>query len=779
MCIRDSAEYMGYKQDQYLPHWFYISFKVYRTWREQTFGPRRLIKRTPLHLPKLKESLESPCESTCSAKYQQPLSTPTIYPLCHQASSTSVSPLNRLRGSKKKYLHKTLSLIDRSGSNASLGADDSLVIKKENYEKKLGRLLEENRPLEDKELQKTIKAIYEIKHEQRKRRSSRFQGSESQGPSNRGSFLNSSMVSRALSIDSRHNREDLSPNPPVKSSFARSAVRENSSGRDRWDSSGFSMLRGRTLNSEHRGSGGFVLSELPLSKPLTPSEPERNRQGAQGEDSLERGLNTMNDNSSSPSRNPLKNLLKGRASHFAPPGEFSLAAAIIKVEEREGISSKNSVRTPAFVAHSSVKEGESDGGYNNNDIHEIEGETKKPDNFVAKLGLTRKSTIIKEGSLLESIAEGSGSIDRNDVEGESVAANPLSGLIGKLRARPPALAIAKRDSQKETDREKEREKVEVANEPAVKEPAKTSKNDEAPPSPTKQFDDRRKSTFSALKPKTKKEGGSALGGFLEKLREANSKMTEEEKGERGTGAGDAKKEIMSPTKIKLHDTLVHAESNIIEFDGELSKEKKEKLKQLLYLFLNEAEYNRQARIYCIMTICVIITDIILLVVESDPNYDLPSIRASYNAFTILLFGPEMIARIAVHNAFTETWKEFLAKGYNFVDLIALFVQSVEVAFFLLGEHIHPLIKFLRVTSALRIIRIFKLSTFGRGVPIMIQGLRESSQALGILLFFTLICLVLISTLLYFVENIIYDIDSFENHGSFAQPTAQTGQLHQI
>eukprot|EP01016_Furgasonia_blochmanni_P037560 TRINITY_DN4438_c0_g1_i5.p1 TRINITY_DN4438_c0_g1~~TRINITY_DN4438_c0_g1_i5.p1 ORF type:complete len:422 (+),score=71.00 TRINITY_DN4438_c0_g1_i5:823-2088(+) len=252
-------------------------------------------------------------------------------------------------------------------------------------------------------------------------------------------------------------------------------------------------------------------------------------------------------------------------------------------------------------------------------------------------------------------------------------------------------------------------------------------------------------------------------------------MTEEEKGERGTGAGDAKKEIMSPTKIKLHDTLVHAESNIIEFDGELSKEKKEKLKQLLYLFLNEAEYNRQARIYCIMTICVIITDIILLVVESDPNYDLPSIRASYNAFTILLFGPEMIARIAVHNAFTETWKEFLAKGYNFVDLIALFVQSVEVAFFLLGEHIHPLIKFLRVTSALRIIRIFKLSTFGRGVPIMIQGLRESSQALGILLFFTLICLVLISTLLYFVENIIYDIDSFENHGSFAKiediPTA--------
>ena len=49
------------------------------------------------------------------------------------------------------------------------------------------------------------------------------------------------------------------------------------------------------------------------------------------------------------------------------------------------------------------------------------------------------------------------------------------------------------------------------------------------------------------------------------------------------------------------------------------------------------------------------------------------------------------------------------------------------------------VKIFRMLIVLRLVRIFKFSTFQKGMNILLRGLSESFQALSLLLFFTMIC----------------------------------------
>ena len=50
------------------------------------------------------------------------------------------------------------------------------------------------------------------------------------------------------------------------------------------------------------------------------------------------------------------------------------------------------------------------------------------------------------------------------------------------------------------------------------------------------------------------------------------------------------------------------------------------------------------------------------------------------------------------------------------------------------------VKIFRMLIVLRLVRIFKFSTFQKGMNILLRGLSESFQALSLLLFFTMICI---------------------------------------
>lgn len=89
-------------------------------------------------------------------------------------------------------------------------------------------------------------------------------------------------------------------------------------------------------------------------------------------------------------------------------------------------------------------------------------------------------------------------------------------------------------------------------------------------------------------------------------------------------------------------------------------------------------------------------------------------------------------------------------------------SAIENVLFLTGININDRIKILRMLIVLRLIRIFKYQTFSKGINILIRGLSESLQALSLLLFFTIICVILISSFMYFAEKELLEDAQIQN-----------------
>ena len=63
--------------------------------------------------------------------------------------------------------------------------------------------------------------------------------------------------------------------------------------------------------------------------------------------------------------------------------------------------------------------------------------------------------------------------------------------------------------------------------------------------------------------------------------------------------------------------------------------------------------------------------------------------------------------------------------YNFCDILALNYSIFEIAFFLGEVFLDQRIKVLRIFVISRLIRVFKYSTFNKGLENLIKGLSES------------------------------------------------------
>ncbi|CAD8049458.1 unnamed protein product [Paramecium sonneborni] len=203
--------------------------------------------------------------------------------------------------------------------------------------------------------------------------------------------------------------------------------------------------------------------------------------------------------------------------------------------------------------------------------------------------------------------------------------------------------------------------------------------------------------------------------------------------------------------------------------GEYSQEKKKQIQQKIYLILNDYECNKLAFILSILSIFIISLDIILLILETEKELGIMDIWVTANSGVSGYFLIEYILRMASYNAFEETLIEFIKsknvnykEPYNLVDIFALLYSIIEQILYLLDIQVDPRIKVLRMLIVLRLIRIFKFQTFALGVKILIRGLSESMQALSLLLFFTMICVILISSFMYFAEKEFVDDSQIQN-----------------
>ncbi|CAD8046509.1 unnamed protein product [Paramecium primaurelia] len=203
--------------------------------------------------------------------------------------------------------------------------------------------------------------------------------------------------------------------------------------------------------------------------------------------------------------------------------------------------------------------------------------------------------------------------------------------------------------------------------------------------------------------------------------------------------------------------------------GEYSSEKKKQIQQKIYLILNDYECNKLAFFLSILSIFIISLDIILLILETEKNLGITDIWVTANSGVSGYFLVEYIFRVASYNAFDETLIEFFKSNFvtnqepfNLVDILALVYSIIEQILYLIDLWVDPRIKVLRMLIVLRLIRIFKFSTFSLGVKILIRGLSESMQALSLLLFFTMICVILISSFMYFAEKEFVEDSQIQN-----------------
>ncbi|CAK71000.1 unnamed protein product (macronuclear) [Paramecium tetraurelia] len=204
--------------------------------------------------------------------------------------------------------------------------------------------------------------------------------------------------------------------------------------------------------------------------------------------------------------------------------------------------------------------------------------------------------------------------------------------------------------------------------------------------------------------------------------------------------------------------------------GEYSPEKKKQIQQKIYLILNDYECNRLAFFLSILSIFIISLDIILLILETEKELGIIDIWVAANSGVSGYFVVEYAFRAATYNAFEESLIEFFKSNFvtnkepfNLVDILALVYSIIEQILYLIDVQVDPRIKVLRMLIVLRLIRIFKFSTFSLGVKqILIRGLSESMQALSLLLFFTMICVILISSFMYFAEKEFVDDSQIQN-----------------
>ncbi|CAK62102.1 unnamed protein product (macronuclear) [Paramecium tetraurelia] len=203
--------------------------------------------------------------------------------------------------------------------------------------------------------------------------------------------------------------------------------------------------------------------------------------------------------------------------------------------------------------------------------------------------------------------------------------------------------------------------------------------------------------------------------------------------------------------------------------GEYSSERKKQIQQKIYLILNDYECNKLAFFLSILSIFIISLDIILLILETEKELGIMDIWVTANSGVSGYFLVEYVFRVASSNAFDETLAEFFKsklvtnqEPFNLVDILALVYSIIEQILYIVDVWVDPRIKVLRMLIVLRLIRIFKFSTFSLGVKILIRGLSESMQALSLLLFFTMICVILISSFMYFAEKEFVDDSQIQN-----------------
>ncbi|KAL4454274.1 hypothetical protein ABPG74_012231 [Tetrahymena malaccensis] len=184
---------------------------------------------------------------------------------------------------------------------------------------------------------------------------------------------------------------------------------------------------------------------------------------------------------------------------------------------------------------------------------------------------------------------------------------------------------------------------------------------------------------------------------------------------------------------------------------------KQKIKMKIYLTMFDADYSYLSKAILIFMLCVSITDVMLMILSTEKSLPVGDnfYWEYFNSYSFIVFLVEKLLQIYSCNSFqqgSQAYKNYFLQFNTIVEFMALFYSIYEAIAFNLSFEFSDQIKILRALFTLRLIRVFKFQSINRGINILIAGVKQSVQALSILLFITIICIILISSFMYFMEK---------------------------
>ena len=168
------------------------------------------------------------------------------------------------------------------------------------------------------------------------------------------------------------------------------------------------------------------------------------------------------------------------------------------------------------------------------------------------------------------------------------------------------------------------------------------------------------------------------------------------------------------------------------------------VKQKLYEIIFEAD-TKAGKLFDISLLLVILLSVALVMLES-----IPSVNHSYYSFLkisewiiTLIFTLEYLLRIII---IKKPWK-YATSFYGIIDLLA--VIPTYLGLILVGGHSLMVIRALRLLRVFRILKLSRYTSAGQG---LVKALWASRAKIGVFIFFVLIIVVIVGTLMYLIEG---------------------------
>ncbi|XP_041930750.1 potassium voltage-gated channel subfamily A member 1-like [Alosa sapidissima] len=228
-------------------------------------------------------------------------------------------------------------------------------------------------------------------------------------------------------------------------------------------------------------------------------------------------------------------------------------------------------------------------------------------------------------------------------------------------------------------------------------------------------------------------------------------------------------------EVKFYELGEEAVQKFQEDEGFVKEEEKplpeNKFKRQMWLLFEYPESSNPAKGIAVVSVLAIVISITIFCMETMPEFkiDIPKTNSSHadshllpfhNPFFIVesaciaWFSLEVIVRFFACPSKLEFFKNLL----NIIDIGSILPYFVT----LMAENSdeqnasqpsgHTSLTILRIMRLVRVFRIFKLSRHSKALKMLGNTFRASVRELGLLIFFLLICVILFSSAIYFVES---------------------------